>query len=143
MQFINEIEGLVSSQLHVIKHFLSMTKLEARLAVLSIYPLLINLCMLFVCLISLWLTSNVILGYALMQVLDSLIIAMACVLIFNTLLFGLLLTYLRFNLRKMSFEKTRAYLSRSTEPSTHEFKKAGDDSNNPPGQKIMEPTEAS
>lgn len=137
MRFLNEIEGLVSSQFNVIKTGLSLTRLEARLALLSVYPLVINVCMLFVILVSTWLVTMGMLGYGLMQVYDSVILAMSGVLIVNILMLGLLLRYLLFNFKNMSFEKTRAYLSRGGD----EFKKAGDDSNSSPGQAIVEPTE--
>ena len=115
MRFIDEMEGLVSSQLDVIKTSLSMTRLEAKLAMLTIYPLIINICMLFVILISTWLTLMGMMCYGLLQIVDNLILAMSSVLIVNVLMLGLLLKYLLFNLKNMSFQKTRAYLSRGKE----------------------------
>jgi len=146
MQFIDELEGLVSSRLTVLKIFLSMTRLEAKLAGLSIFPLLINLCLLLTCILCAWLTAMSMLGYALMLVLDNAIIAMACVFLCHALLLGVLLIYLRFNLKKMSFEKTRAYLSRKDPESNEQknaHKTAADDSHSPPGQTIMDPGSAS
>ena len=51
MKLIHEVEAFVSSQFNVIKTGLSMTRLEAKLALLSIYPLIITVCMLFVVLL--------------------------------------------------------------------------------------------
>lgn len=137
MRFIDEIEGLVSSQLNVIKAALSLTRLEARLAMLSIFPLLINVCMLFAVLLSAWLMVIGMLGYELMQAFDSVILAMSGVLIVNILLLSLLVSYLLFNLKSMSFKKTRAYLSRGRD----ESKKTDDDDDSHHEQAIMEPTD--
>ena len=115
MRFIEELEGLVSSRIGVIKTCISMTKLEAKLAGLSIFPLLINLCMLLVSLTCIWLTAMGMLTYLLVQTFDSVLIALAFVFLFNSALLGLLCKYLLYNLKKMSFEKTRAYLSRRRE----------------------------
>lgn len=136
MGFIDEIEGLVSSQFNVIKEGLLLTRLEARLALLSIYPLIINVCLLFVMLVSTWLVMMGMLGYGLMQYVDSVLLALSGVLMVNILLLGLLFRYLVFNLKSMSFEKTRAYLRGG-----HELKKAGDDGNSHKNQAIVEPTE--
>jgi hypothetical protein len=137
MRFIDEMEGLVSSQVNVIKIGLSMTRMEAKLAMLSVYPLIINVCMLLVILVSTWLTVMGILGYELMQVFDSMILAMSGILIVNVLVLGLLCRCLLFNLKNMSFEKTRAYLSRGKD----EPQKTGEECNSNIGQKISEPTE--
>lgn len=138
MRFIDEVEGLVSSQVNIIKLGLSMTRMEARLAMLSVFPLIINVCMLLVILVSTWLTVMGMLGYGLMQVVDSLILTLAGILIFNVLVLGLLFRYLSVNLKNMSFEKTRAYLSRGKD----EPQKTGDENNSHTGQGIMEPAEA-
>ena len=127
MRLIKELEGLISNQLSVIKTCLSMTKLEAKLAGLSVVPLLINVCFLLVCVMSTWVTAMVILGYILMQTLGSIPLALSGVFIFNMLTLALLFLYLRFNLKKMSFEKTRAYLSRYKELKNNELKKTCDD----------------
>ncbi len=113
MRLLNELEGYVSSQFSVIKTALTMTKLEAKLAGLSLYPLLINVCFLLVCLTSTWVTLMVAFGYVLVYFFGSLPLAFSGVLLLNIITAGLLLKYLRFNLKQMSFQKTRAYLSGS------------------------------
>lgn len=127
MRFFDELEGLVTSKIAVIQACLSMIKLETRLAGLSVYPLLLNLCMLLICLMSLWLSGMGILGYVLMQVFNNALIAMGSVFLFNVLLLGTLSLCLSSNFKKMSFSKTRAFLSRDKELAHHEFKKTGDD----------------
>lgn len=111
MRFIDELEGLASNQLNVIKTCLTMTKLEATLAGLSVYPLLINLCMLFASLISTWIMAMGLICYALTQVLDSVVMAVLTVFLFNTICVGIFVRHSLNNLKKMSFEKTRAYLN--------------------------------
>ena len=108
MPLLNELEGYVSSQFSAIKTALAMIKLEARLAGLSIYPLLINLCFLLVCLTSTWVILMVALGYLLFYFFGSLLLALFGVFLLNVITVTLLLVYLRFNLKQMSFQKTRA-----------------------------------
>lgn len=110
MQAFKALEGLASNKLEEMKSFISMIKLEAKLAGLSVFPLIVNVCMLFVILITIWLTAMCMLGFAVIWAYDSTIIGLASVLLFNTILLGLLFIYLNFNLKKMSFEKTRKYL---------------------------------
>lgn len=112
MEIFKALEGLVSSQMHVIRASLSLTKLEARLALLSIFPLIINIGLLFAVLLSLWLTTMGLLGYGLVLILDNYLYAGLGLLSVNVLLLVLLLWYLKFNLDSMSFKNTRAYLSR-------------------------------
>ena len=127
------MEAFVSSQLNVIKTGLSMTRLEAKLALLSIYPLIINVCMLFVVLLSTWFTTMGMLVYELMHLVNSLILALSGVLILNIIILAILLKYLSINLRNMSFEKTRAYLARGKD----ELKKTDKDSDSKAQQDIV------
>lgn len=140
MRFIDELEGWVSSETGVIKTFLSMIKLEAKLAGMSVFPLLMNLCMVFVSLTCVGGSAMGLLTYLLMQAFHSLLLALVLVFLINCVLLGFLCSYLRFNLKKMSFEKTRAYVSRPRESERDESKTIGDSFNSGPGEKIMEPT---
>ncbi|CEG56977.1 hypothetical protein [Legionella fallonii] len=110
-KFFEHIEGLVNSKISVLKTLFSIFKLEARLAGLSVYPLLLNVCMLFVILITLWLSTMLVIGYLAMLFLQTLLQATLFIILVNLILFFILLKYLTFNLSNMSFEKTRAYLS--------------------------------
>lgn len=131
MRFIDELEGLVSNQIGAIKTGLSMTKLEARLAYLSVFPLFINLGMLLICGLCSWLIAMGISGYLLMQAVDNVLIAMVCVFLFNLLVLGILYRYLLFNLKNMRFTKTRAYLGACNEP-----KKTSDHGAGKPGKTV-------
>lgn len=111
MKILEEIEALVSNKIEVIKTMTSIFKLETKLARLSIYPLLLNLCMLAVVFMTGWLSCMVLLGYFAMLKCHSLPLALSFILFLNVVLFVGLLTYLKFNLQNMSFVKTRKFIS--------------------------------
>lgn len=111
IKIFEEIEGLVSSKISTLKIIFSIFRLEARLAGLSVYPLVLNMCMLFVVLITLWLSTMFLIGYFAVLFFGTLLLAVFLIIFLNLgFLFGLL-KYLTFNLNNMSFEKTRACLS--------------------------------
>ena len=112
MNILEEINGLVSNKIGVIKSVISIIKLETRLAGLSIYPLLLNVCMLIIVLIAIWFSCMLLLGYFTLSLFDNMITAISSILFLNVVLFVGLLKYLMFNLQKMSFEKTREFISR-------------------------------
>ena len=111
MKLFEQIDGFASDCLSVIKTVVAIFKLEAKLARLSIFPLLLNLCSLLIIAITVWLSSMFILGYYSLLTFNSIIIAAAIILLINLLILILLIQYLKFNLRNLSFEKTRAYFS--------------------------------
>lgn len=111
MNIFEHIDGLVSGKLAILRMVLDIVKLETRLAGLSVYPLLLNLSMLLIVLMTTWLVSMVLMGYGLLLAFESFVVAILSVLVLNVVLLGILLNYLSFNLKKMSFEKTREYFS--------------------------------
>ncbi len=111
IKIIEEVEGLVSSKLSSLKTILSIFKLEARLAGLSVYPLMLNMCLIFVVLITIWLSAMFLIGYFAVLYWGTLLLAVCFILLLNLILFAGLLKYLSYNLNNMSFEKTRASLS--------------------------------
>jgi len=120
MKPLDALEGLVSSKLEIFNSVLSLMKLEARLAGLSVLPLLLNLVLLIVALATVWLSAMLLLGYGLASMLNS-IAAISFILVLNMVLLGLLIHYLTFNLNSMSFKKTRTYLFHEAD---HELKEA-------------------
>lgn len=138
MQFFDELEGLVSNQLGVIKTCLTMTKLEARLAGLSIAPLLVCVCLLFIGCISVWLSGITLLGYALILATNNIMIALVSIFVANILMLGIVYNRMRRNLRNMSFEKTRAFLSQGRE--SHEIEKTDKDCLGNPRNELMDTT---
>ncbi len=126
MEFIDQLDGLVSSRWQALKGILSIFKLEARLAKLSIVPLVINLLVLFILLGSTWLSALLLIGYGLAVYFNSFFVSAIGVFALNA---GLLLLIVRFsltNLRRMSFEKTRECLSTQPRSNQNELKKTVD-----------------
>lgn len=129
MRVLEEIEGLVSSKLKLIKTIVSLIKLESRLAGLSIYPLILNICMLFVILITVWLSSMCLMGYLILLVSDNPLLPVFFVLLLNLMILLGLLKYLSFNLKSMSFERTRAYFSEKESADHDKLEKTSNGSN--------------
>jgi hypothetical protein len=113
MGIFDALEGLVSGKINILKTVMVIMKLEARLAGLSIFPLLMNLCMLFGVLITVWLSTMVLMGYFLMLALNNMMYTLLIIWIINLCLLIGLIKYLRFNLKNMSFEKTRDFFSKN------------------------------
>lgn len=113
MKIIEELEGYVSNKIGIVSTLLSLFKLEARLAGLSIYPLLINLCMLLITLLTTWCTVMLLVGYFVYIYFGTLVLGLALVFMLNLILIACLLKYLTYNLKSMSFMKTRKYFSQS------------------------------
>lgn len=116
MQILEDIEGLVSNKIEVFKTILTIVKLETRLAGLSIYPLIFNIAMILVVLITVWSSLMVLMGHSLMYWFSSFILGVLGVLGLNLLIAWGLFQYLSFNLKNMSFEKTRAYFNQRETP---------------------------
>ena len=112
MEILEEIKGLISSKIGVIKTVFAIIKLETRLAGLSVYPLLLNVCMLFVVLMLLCFSCLLWLGYFIIFMVGNIHIAIGSIIFVNVVLLVGLFKYLMFNLQKMSFEKTRAFISK-------------------------------
>lgn len=123
IKLIEHIEGLVSSKLSLLQTLFSLFKLEAKLAGMTVYPLLLNLCLLFIVLITAWLSGMVLIGYVSVFFLGTTILGISFVLLLNLCIFWLLLVYFRYNLNNMSFEKTRACLSTTESDEHDELKK--------------------
>jgi hypothetical protein len=141
MNFLDHLEGFITGNLKVIKTFLSLIKLEARLAGLSIFPLLLNLCMLLIIFMSVWIAAMVLLGYCIFIWGESPLGAMASVLGINIALLLSLMKYLSFNLRKMSFEKTRQCFSQNKRIN-YELTKTTNERDYPPEHPTNESTES-
>ncbi len=140
MKIIEEIAGLVSGKLDVFKTIVSIIRLETRLAGLSVYPLLLNVCMLLIVLMAMWLSTLLLVGYLALLTFDSTIAAIIFILLLNGGLFLGLLKYLTFNLKKMSFEKTRKYVFNTESNHDDEQKTTSHCKNRDDGKNITLPT---
>lgn len=110
MKILEEIISLVSDKISVFKSVGSIIKLETRLAGLSIVPFLLSIIVLLISVMGLWLVAAVLMGYGIFQLSDSILIAIVSVLVLNIAACLGLVKYLVFNIKNMSFEKTREYL---------------------------------
>lgn len=110
MSLLEDIEGFVSGKLAIIQTVFSILKLETKLAGLSIFPLVLNLCFFLIVLSSSWITAMLLLGYGLFLALNSVFWAMVILILLHSLALLGLFKYLLFNIKNMSFEKTRAYI---------------------------------
>jgi len=108
MSILDQISGVITGKFEQAKIFMSLVSLETKLAGLSVYPLLITLCFLLVILMSTWLCVMALILTLLVYFSHDVIVSLVGVLALNIGLLFLLLKYLTYNLKKMSFEKTRA-----------------------------------
>ena len=111
MAVLEQIEDLVSTKLAIIKTIFSIIKLETRLAGLSIFPLLMNICLFLIVLMGVWILLSLLAGYGILIIFQNVLISLLSVLFVNLIVLLILVKYLNYNLRNMSFEKTRAYLT--------------------------------
>jgi hypothetical protein len=111
IKIIEQIEGLVSNKLLIIKTILSVFKLEAKLACMSVFPLLLNLLMMFTIIISSWLSLMLLTGYGIVILSGSIMYGISAVLVVNLCVLLALFRYLSYNFNNMSFKKTRTYLA--------------------------------
>lgn len=110
MEALKQVEQLVSSKLAVIKAVLSLMQLEARLAGLSVFPLLLNLGMLLIVLMTFWLSLCVLIGYEILVFFNNFPLSVFLVFTLNLGVLWGLAKYLAFNIKNMSFAKTRSYI---------------------------------
>jgi hypothetical protein len=111
MKIFKEIEGFFSSKISVLRAISTLVLLEIKLARMSIIPLLLNLVMLFMVFFTLWLSLMGLFGYVVSLALSNIIYGILSIIMFNLIVVVGLFKYLQFNLKSMSFEKTRAYFS--------------------------------
>lgn len=119
MKIFEEFDAYISSRLNSIGSLLSLIKLEAKLAGLTVLPLLINLCLLFVILLSFWFSLMSLAVYLIFVQAHSFWIALGSITLLNLIALIALIRYLAFNLKTMSFEKTRHYFN-SQESTEHD-----------------------
>lgn len=129
MEFFKQIEHLVSARIALVKMMFTVFKLEARLAGLSIFPLILTVCMLLIVLMSLWLCTSLLLGYGILLFSGNLLLSLLLVFFFNLCVLMGLAKYLTVNLKNMSFEKTRAYFSSNKSMDDEQLEKTAKSSN--------------
>lgn len=129
MSLFEDIEGFVSGQLSTIKSLIALIVLETKLAKLSILPLLISLGVILVILLTLWTTSMLLMGSFIFNITQSISQAIASIFALNLILLWVLLKYLAFNLKNMSFVKTRSFFKQQENDDDERIEKADHCSN--------------
>lgn len=122
MNIVQDIESYVVNKVGEAKSLMALAKLEAKLAKLSLVPLLITLFAMLFVVSSTWLFTMILLSYGIFYFFHNIWFALGGVLIFNLIILGILVKYLLFNIKSMSFEKTRKYLSGQTGQANYERK---------------------
>ena len=136
MKIFEHLEGLASSYVGVTKTVLSIIKLETRLAGLTVYPLIINTCMVLIVLMTIWVSLMCLIGFLILHAFGNPLMAMSCVLALNIALLIILLFYLNYNLKNMSFEKSRAYFSAIGKDEHDKLTKKSDSPDRQDGRRI-------
>lgn len=114
MNFVTHLEKLISAKKSLIKDTYALFVLEAKLAKLSVYPLILSFVMLLPLLISLWLLCTGLLGWGLLALVHhNVYLVLAILLVLHVLILVLLLRNCNNKLKTMSFAKTRSVLSAS------------------------------
>ncbi len=129
MDIIDELQGLISSKIKSMQLVFSLIKLETSLARLSIVPLIFNIIMILIVLMTTWFATMMLWGYLFFTLSSSLILAVVSVVLLNLILLYFLFQLVKYNLNNMSFEKTRAYLSNKGINEDDEQKKITDGAN--------------
>ena len=136
MKIFEHLEGLASSYVGVTKTVLSIIKLETRLAGLTVYPLIINTCMVLIVLMTIWVSLMCLIGFLILHAFGNPLMAMSCVLALNIALLLILHFYLNYNLKNMSFEKSRAYFSAIGKDEHDKLTKKSDSPDRQDGRRI-------
>lgn len=112
IKVLEHLEGYISGHLKIAKTVLSLIKCETKLAGQSIFPLLLNTCMILVVLMSVWSLIMILAGYYLIVLLGNFALSCSFILASNILIVFILMKYLNYNLKNMSFVNTRAFFSK-------------------------------
>lgn len=129
MNIIEELEGLISSKTESMQLLLSLFKLEINLARLSIIPLVFNIIVILVIVLTTWFATMMLWGYLFYMLSTSVLLAVVSIVLLNLILLYFLLRLMKYNLKNMSFEKTRAFFSRKGSDEENESKKITDRTN--------------
>jgi hypothetical protein len=115
MRAIEEFISLVYSKFEQTRLFITLVKMEVKLAGLSVFPLLVTLSFIVVVGLTLWFSSMLILGMTVYVMYPNPMIATASILLLNLGCLLVLVKYLLYNLKNMSFSRTRKLLVKHEE----------------------------
>lgn len=122
MEFFDHLEGLITSRVALAKDFFELLRLEASLAGITIYPLLICFAALITLTISFGLAFMVFIGYLIFVLTEQPLVAFATVLLLNLVMILFVLWSILRYLQQMSFAKTRKCLAGNQTRDNYEHK---------------------
>jgi hypothetical protein len=111
MEALKQVEGLIAAKLSLFKSVLSLIRLEARLAGLSVFPLLLSICMILIVLMTFWLLTSLLIGYGFFYIVNNYLFTLFLLLLLNLVVLLTLAKLLTVHIKNMSFAKTRSYFS--------------------------------
>ncbi len=123
MNVFEQIEGFFTGQFNALKLLYTLLKLETKLARMSIIPMIVSVFLLLIVLFTLWTSIMVLFGYYVFYLTHSILLSIVSICGLNFIMVLGLVKYLSFNIRAMSFEKTRAYLNKPKHKNYDELKK--------------------
>ncbi|MFC3907663.1 hypothetical protein ACFORL_01035 [Legionella dresdenensis] len=114
MKLIDHLDGLVSSRINAVKGIWALFRLEAKLAGLTVFPLLVNLVWLLVLLVTVWFSAMALLAYiSFYYTGGQTLLSIELVFGVNIALLLIAMLCLKRKIRNLSFEKTRTCLADS------------------------------
>ena len=139
MKILEHLEGFFSSKLNEVSTFVTLAKLEAKLAELSFMPLLIGIGALFVITLTVWFLTMILLWFAVKHYVANVILCVGIILLINLGLLGLLTVNVLMNFKKIRFEKTRKYLSSTKQGVKNVIEKRVTNTNSKDGKDAADP----
>lgn len=115
MEFLRHLESLLSNKLGIAKDLFKLFKLEARLAGMSVFPLLLSLSLVIAFVLTLWLTFMLLIGDLILILTQKPLLAIASLLVMNLILTLFFVRILKQRLEQISFARTRACLKKPQE----------------------------
>ncbi|MFT4059456.1 MAG: hypothetical protein QM652_07900 [Legionella sp.] len=111
MEALKQVEGLIAAKLSLFKSVLTLMRLEARLASLSVFPMLLSMCMILIVLMTFWLLISLLIGYGIYFISNNYLLTLFLLFLLNLVVLLALAKFLAVQVKNMSFAKTRSYFS--------------------------------
>jgi len=112
MKFLKHLEGIFSSKIAFINGIYKLFLMEAKLAELNLYPLLLSIALIVAALFGFLLIILSFLAYILFRITAQPLIVFAILIIINVLILYFLIRKLKVLLEQMSFRGTRTCLQK-------------------------------
>jgi hypothetical protein len=111
MNLIEHIGGLFSAKMSLIKEIFSLIILEAQLAKLNVFPLIVYLIITLPLLVTLWVSAMILLGYMFFTFINNqLVISLMVIFLLNATLLTFSIIKIKKTFQFLCFTKTRKAL---------------------------------